>query len=167
MDKGKSILNKKISENEILNKMFRYCSYQERSVFDVRKQLEKYQADGPLIKQIIEKLIDEGFLNEKRFAETYTVGKLRSNSWGRIKIMQGLRERSIDHQIIDDAIESIDRSEYQNIIEKLIRKKLKMIRDTDPYIIKNKVARYIISKGFESHLVWEEINNQFDNFNSV
>jgi regulatory protein len=167
MDKEKSILNKKISENEILNKMFRYCSYQERSVFDVRKQLEKYQADSPLIKQIIEKLIDEGFLNEKRFAETYTIGKLRSNSWGRIKIMQGLRERSIDHQIIDDAIESIDRSEYQNIIEKLIRKKLKMIRDTDPYIIKNKVARYIINKGFESHLVWEEINNQFDNLNSV
>jgi len=167
MDREKSILNKKISDNEILNKMFRYCSYQERSVSDVRKQLEKYHANSLLKKQVIAKLIAEGFLNEKRFAETYTLGKLRSNSWGKIKIMQGLKERSIDHQIINEAIESIDKSEYQHIIEKLIHKKLKMIRDTDPYIIKNKVARYIISKGFESHLVWEEINNQFDNLNSV
>ncbi len=167
MDKEKNILNKKISENEILNKMFRYCSYQERSVYDVRKQLERYRADNSFIKQIIEKLIVEGFLNEKRFAESYTLGKLRSNSWGKIKIMQGLKERSIDHQIINEVIESIDKSEYQQIIEKLIHKKLKMMRDTDPYIIKNKVARYIIGKGFESHLVWEQINNQFENLNFV
>ena len=126
-----------------------------------------YHADSLLIKQIIAKLIAEGFLNEKRFAETYTLGKLRSNSWGKIKIIQGLKEKSIDHQIINEAIESIDKSEYQHIIEKLILTKIKMIRDTDPYIIKNKAARYVISKGFESHLVWEEINNQFDKLDSV
>lgn len=167
MEREKKILNKQISDNEILNKMFRYCSYQERSVYDVRKQLDNYHVNDMLASHIIARLIDEGFLNEKRFAETYTTGKLRSNSWGKIKIMQGLKERSIDSQIINEAIESIDESEYQRIIEKLIDKKLKLIRDTDPYIIKNKVARFVISKGFESHLVWEEVNNQLDKLNSV
>ena len=167
MEREKKILNKRISDNEILNKMFRYCSYQERSVYDVRKQLDKYHVNDSLVRQIIARLIDEGFLNEKRFAETYTFGKLRSNSWGKIKIMQGLKERSIDGQIINEAIDSIDNSEYQLVIEKLILKKLKLIRDTDPYIIKNKVARFVISKGFESHLVWEEINNRLENSKSL
>lgn len=167
MRREKNILNKKISDNEVLNKMFRYCSYQERSVYDVQKQLDRYHVDDLSGKQIVSKLIDEGFLNEKRFAETYTLGKLRSNSWGKIKIIQGLKERSIDYQIINEVIESIDKSEYQHIVEKLINKKIKFIRDTDPYIIKNKIARYLISKGFESHLVWEEINNQIDKSNSV
>jgi regulatory protein len=167
MEKEKKILNKKLSDNEILNKMFRYCSYQERSVYDVRKQLERYHVNDLSAKEIIAKLIAEGFLNEKRFAETYSLGKLRSNAWGRIKIRQGLKERSIDNRIINEAIESIDKSEYQHIIEKLTNKKLKLIRDTDPYIIKNKVARYLISKGFESHLVWEEVNNQIDKFKSM
>ena len=167
MDREKTILNKKISENEILNKMLRYCSYQERSVYDVKKRLDKYHVDDLLAKQIIATLNAEGFLNEKRFAETYTSGKLRSNSWGKIKIIQGLRERSIDNQTIEQAIESIDKSEYHQIIEKLIEKKLKTLQDTDAYIIKNKVARYMIGKGFESHLVWEEINNQLDKLNSV
>jgi regulatory protein len=162
MRKEKNILNKKISENEILNKMFRYCSYQERSIYDVKKQLDRYQVNDLSGKKIIAKLIDEGFLNEKRFAETYTLGKLRSNSWGKIKIRQGLKERSINGEIINESIESIDKSEYQDIIEKLINKKLKLTRDTDPYIIKNKIARYLISKGFESHLVWEEVNNKID-----
>jgi len=162
MESEKNILNKKISDNEILNKMFRYCSYQERSISNVRKQLDKYQVNDVSGKQIIEKLIDEGFLNEERFAETYTFGKLRSNYWGKIKIIQGLKEKSVDSQIINTAIESIDKLEYQQIIIKLIRKKLKLIRDTDNFIIKNKVARYIISKGFESYLVWEEVNNQID-----
>lgn len=167
MRKEKNILNKEISDNDILNKMFRYCSYQERSIYDVQKQLDRYHVNDLSGKKIITKLIDEGFLNEERFAETYTLGKLRSNSWGKIKIIQGLKERSIDGDIINKVIESIDRSEYQDIIEKLINKKLKSIRDTDQYIIKNKIARYIISKGFESHLVWEEVNKQISKLNSV
>ena len=88
--------------------------------------------------------------------------KLRSNNWGKIKIVQGLKEKSLDSQIINAAIESIDTLEYQQIIKKLIQKKLKLIRDTDSFIIKNKIARYIISKGFESYLVWDEVNNQID-----
>ena len=162
MDREKNRLNKRISENEILNKMFRYCSYQERSVHDVEKQLDKYQVNDISGKQIIEKLIAEGFLNEERFAETYTLGKLRSNNWGKIKIVQGLKEKSLDSQIINAAIESIDKLEYQQIIKKLIQKKLKLIQDTDSFIIKNKIAQYIINKGFESYLVWDEINNQID-----
>jgi regulatory protein len=145
-----------------MNKMFRYCSYQERSISDVRRQLDKYHVNDTTINQIVKKLIDEGFLNEVRFAETYTLGKLRSNYWGKIKIIQGLKERSVESQIINSAIESIEKLKYQQIIKKLIHKKLKLIRNTDSFIIKNKIARYIISKGFESYLVWEEINNQID-----
>ena len=163
MDSEKNSLNKKLSENEILNKMFRYCSYQERSVHDVKKQLDKYQVNDLSGKLIIEKLIAEGFLNEERFAEIYTLGKLRSNNWGKIKIVQGLKEKSLDNQIINAAIESIDTLEYQQIIRKLIQKKSKIIQATDSFIIKNKIARYVISKGFESYLVWDEINNQIDN----
>lgn len=162
MDNEKNRLNKRLSENEIINKMFRYCSYQERSLHDVKKQLDKYQVNEISTKLIIKKLIAEGFLNEERFAETYTLSKLRSNNWGKIKIIQGLKEKSLDSQIINAAIESIDTLEYQQIIKKLLQKKLKLIRDTDSYIIRNKIARYIISKGFESNLVWDEINNQID-----
>lgn len=167
MRREEEINSKKISDSEILNKMFRYCSYQERSIHDVKKQLNRYHIDDLSGKKIIATLINEGFLDEKRFAETYTLSKLRSNAWGKIKIIRGLKERSISNQTINEAIESIDTSEYQKIIEKLIEKKIKLMRDTDPYIIKNKVARYVISKGFENHLVWEEVNNQFDKLYSV
>lgn len=162
MDREKNTFNKKISEKEILNKMFRYCSYQERSVYDVRKQLNKYHIKDLSGKKVIDKLIEEGFLNEERFAVTYAQGKLRSNYWGKIKITHSLKEKSIDGQIINTAISSIDNLEYQQIIIKLIQKKLRLIRDTDTFIIKNKVAQYIINKGFESYIVWDEINNHID-----
>lgn len=166
MNREKDRLNKKLSEKEILNNMFKYCSYQERCIHDVEKQLEKYQVSDLSRKQIIEKLNNEGFLNEERYAETYTISKLRSNNWGKIKIVQGLKEKSIDGQIINAAVESIDSLEYQQVIKKLIRKKLKFIRDTELFIIKNKIARYIIGKGFESYLVWDEINDHINEQNS-
>ena len=63
---------------------------------------------------------------------------------------------------INTAISSIDNLEYQQIIIKLIQKKLRLIQDSDTFIIKNKVAQYIINKGFESYIVWDEINNHID-----
>jgi regulatory protein len=153
--------NRELDEAQILNKLFRYCSFQERSISDVNRQLTRYNAEGVLKEKIIRKLTEEGFLNEDRYAVSYTLGKLRSNHWGRVKIRLGLKQKSIDNQIINKALESIDKEEYFAIIDKLITRKSNSIQDKDIYIKKHKIARFIIGKGFESHLVWEKLNNHF------
>jgi len=156
-------IQKKITEKEIINKLFRYCAYQERAVSDVIKQLEKYNLDIEIRRNIIEKLTAEGFLDEVRYAKTYMLGKLRGNQWGRIKIIRGLKEKSIDVNVIQTVIETIDEVEYTKIINKLITKKKNSIHEKDTYIKKNKIARYIIYKGFESVLVWDQINEKLEN----
>lgn len=153
--------NRELDEAQILNKLFRYCSFQERSISDVNRQLAKYNVEGATKEKIIKKLTEEGFLNENRYAISFTLGKLRSNHWGRVKIRLGLKQKSIDNQIINKALESIDQDEYAAIINKLISGKSNSIQDKDLYIKKHKIARFIIGKGFESHLVWEKLNDHF------
>jgi len=153
--------NRELDEAQILNKLFRYCSYQERSISDVNRQLTKYNVEGVTKEKIIKKLTEEGFLNEDRYAISFTLGKLRSNHWGRVKIRLGLKQKSIDNQIINKALESIDQEEYFAIIDKLITGKSNSIQDKDLYIKKHKIARYLIGKGFENHLVWEKLNDHF------
>lgn len=156
-------LNKQITEKEIANKLYRYCAYQERAISDVNKQLDKYNLDEKLKRKIIEKLIAEGFLNEERYAQTYMLSKLRNNRWGRIKIIHGLKEKLIDPNIIHKVIDTIDEKEYVEIINSLIEKKEVLLQKEDLFTKKNKLARYIIYKGFESSVVWDQINRIISN----
>jgi len=156
-------LNNRITEKEIVNKLYRYCAYQERAISDVNKQLDKYNLDEKLKRKIIETLIAEGFLNEERYAQTYMLSKLRNNRWGRIKIIHGLKEKLIDPNIIHKVIEAIDEKEYIEIINSLIEKKEVLLQKEDLFTKKNKLARYIIYKGFESSVVWEQINKIISN----
>jgi regulatory protein len=163
MKRNKDQFKKNISEKEILIKLFRYCAYQERSVRDVKKQLDQYPIDQELKNRFIIKLKAEGFLNEERFARTYMLGKLRNNQWGKLKIVHGLKEKSIDHEIIQTVMDTLDEGEYIQIIDDLIqKKKAQLLTEKDPYILKNKIARYIIYKGFESVLVWNRIKKRFE-----
>ena len=156
-------LSKELSQKEILNKLYRYCAYQERAISDVDRQLNRYRIEEKLKKNIIEKLIEEDFLNEERYTKTYVFGKLRNNKWGRIKITQGLKEKSIDPHIIHKVIDTIEEKEYIEIINNLIVKREALLRTEDIFIRKNKIARSIISKGFESTIVWDQINELIKN----
>lgn len=151
-----------LSEKELLNRMYRYCAFQERSAQEVKQKLENLKANPGILDRITNRLKEEGFLNEERFIKTYILGKLRNNHWGKIKIKQGLKEKSSDEESIEKHLATIEDTEYFEIINKLIHKKEKLIQDQDVFIIKNKIARYLLSKGFETNIVWDQINKNYD-----
>jgi len=150
--------NKKLSEKEILNKLSRFCAFQERAVSDLINYLKKYRLGPGQRDTIIRKLITEGFVNEERFAKTYMLGKLRNNQWGRIKIIRGLRGKVVDEEIISKVIGTLDEEEYIAVIDHLIKKKGSILKDEEIFIRKHKIARYMMYKGFEGDIVWEQIN---------
>ena len=53
------------------------------------------------------KLIEEGYLNEERFAVAFARGKFRMKSWGRNKIIQEMKRRGISEYCIGFAIGQI------------------------------------------------------------
>ena len=70
----------------MLSKIRKYCDYQERCHQEVRYQLIKLGARGDILEKIIGQLVEEGFLDEERFARAFARGKFRNNLWGRQKI---------------------------------------------------------------------------------
>ena len=102
-------------------------------------------------------LITENYVNEARYAKTFASGKFRIKHWGRNKIEYALKQKNISAYCIDLALKEISDEEYHLVITQLINKKAMQIAD-DQYIKKNKIARYIIGKGFESELVWKLIH---------
>ena len=75
-----------MTKEEALDKMQRYCGYQDRCHQEVRTKLLTLKIYGDLLEEIMSDLISEGYLNEERFARNYARGKYRIKGWGKIKL---------------------------------------------------------------------------------
>tara|TARA_R110002124_G_scaffold72001_2_gene192614 strand:- start:395 stop:619 length:225 start_codon:yes stop_codon:yes gene_type:complete len=59
--------------------------------------------------------------------------------------------------VLKKAFQEIDEEEYINTLHELMLKKAALIKDKNPFIRNKKLAQWLISKGYESSLVWEVI----------
>ncbi len=146
------------STEEILTKLQRYCAYQERCVYDIKTKLFDLKIQKDKHDEFIDKLINEDFVNEERFTEIFVRGKLNQKKWGKIKIIYALKQKGISQSLIKQKIDEIDDRKYLEIIQDIILKKKKLLENKRTENIKIKLAAYASSKGFESGLIWDIIN---------
>ncbi|MGZ4097910.1 MAG: regulatory protein RecX [Bacteroidia bacterium] len=141
-----------------LEKMKNWCAYQERSQNEVRQKLFEYRLEQDVVESIIAELINEKFLDEERFAMAYAGGKFRIKHWGRNKIKLGLKQHKVSDYCIKKALQSINGEAYEEVIKKVIEKKIRLTKTSDDRKKYYTVLNYTVSRGFESDLVIEQLN---------
>ncbi len=143
----------------ILQKAASYCAYQERTQDEVKQRLKKWNVWGDEADEIIAELISMNYLSEERFAKTYAGGKFRVKNWGRMKIRQELNRRGLSTYSIEKGMNEIGDEDYVAGLRELIAKKRNLLSktETDPFKLKQKLARFALGKGYESELVWKEL----------
>lgn len=146
-----------MDKNTALSKAYRYCAYQERTQAEVRNKLQELELYDDAIEKIIVQLIQEGFVNEERFAKAYASGKFRNLKWGKIKIKQGLKQHGLSEYCIKKGLTEIDGDEYEKTILKLIEKKMPTFKDKNEAISQQKMIKFLIGKGFEADIAVEKV----------
>ena len=142
--------------NNTINKLEKYCSFSERCKSDIIKKLYDWKVNKNQ-KEIINHLIENNYINEKRYALLYSMGKFNSRKWGKIKISNHLKKKGIKEKDINESINEIPETKYLDALSNLIIKKSQEIKDSDIYNKKSKIARYLFQKGYESNLIWNQI----------
>ena len=143
--------------NEILKRLEYFCAYQERCEYDVLEKIKKLGLEGPEKTQpFIKRLQKEGFLDQKRFVDSYIMGKVSIKKWGVNKIRAGLIQKRIKPDVIARGIMQIDTDLYQENLRSLFEKKIINLADykTD-YKQKSKVVRFLSSKGYTAEDVYD------------
>lgn len=143
-------------------KIQRYCAYQERAHSEVEDKLRSFGLTQLSIDTLIVELLQENFLNEERFARAYTSGKFRIKGWGRKKIKLGLKEKKVTPKCIELGLSEISDEEYLQGLRKLLQQKRRRTTAKNEFELKGKVAKYAISRGFESDLVWDVLKELFE-----
>ncbi|MCM4160519.1 regulatory protein RecX [Antarcticibacterium flavum] len=150
---------KSYTVKEATIKLMQYCAYRDRSHKEVEEKLREMRMIPAAQEQIIIQLMQEDFLNEERFARNFVRGKFRIKKWGRIKIKQELKAREISAPIIKLAFSEIEEKDYQKTLYEVAEKKLRLIKESDPFKKRKKLADFLLRKGYESNFVYEAVSS--------
>jgi regulatory protein len=152
---------KKLSPQQAKEKIQRYCVYQERSHLEVRKKLYDLGVFGNDAEALLADLVTDGFLNEERFAKAFAGGKFRIKKWGKIKIKQALEQKGVSSYCVKSGLKEIDDDEYRDTLLALLEKKSEETEADNIYVLRDKLSKFVIQKGFEPDLVWQLIKERF------
>lgn len=145
---------RELSVDEALKKLEYYCSYQDRCYKEVVARLKALGMYETAIDHIIQQLVENNFLNEERFAQSFARGKHRIKGWGKRRIEQELKFREISAYNIKTALKEIE-TDYFNNFYLLAEKKWQSINESSLSRKKRKWMDFLLRKGYESHLIFE------------
>jgi len=152
-----------MAENELfkasLNKSMAQCSHKELCRDDIRKKLSLWGVGNDDIEKIIGILIREKFIDENRYASAFVRDKFKYNKWGKVKIASHLKSKKIPSEIIGPALDSIDHEHYIIFLRGLLEVHRRTVKAKNQMDLKAKLLRFALSKGFESSLVYDILND--------
>jgi regulatory protein len=154
-----------IEENKkfyIKQAAFRYLGKRIHSTDELKLKLRQKKYDGALIDSVISDLKNSNYLDDCDFASRFADEKIKTKSWGRLKIESELRKKGISSQIISEALENkfLRGSEIDSAKE-LAAKKIKILsgRGLEKEKIKEKLFSFLYSRGYDYETSKETVDS--------
>lgn len=144
--------------SELLERLRKYCAYQERSHADVTQKMWDLKVPMEWRDEFILSLMKENFLNEERFARAFVRGKFNIKKWGRIKIIQGLKQHQVSSKCVQLALTEIDNDAYWEVLRETIEEKRSKLKEKNPWKRKSAIYRFATQRGFEGELINEVLS---------
>ena len=152
---GNAAETKQYDAKEAFLRACSFCAYQERSPAEVLERLREWQVRGEDAAWVVNRLQEENFLDEARFARSFAGGKFRVKRWGRVKIRHELRLHGLSEPLVRLGLQEINEADYRRTLLDLLAKKNAALRDEDPIARRQKLIRFGLAKGYENELVWQ------------
>ncbi len=133
-------------------------SYSQKTSFELEKLLKDNDFDTDVINKTIEFLKSYKLIDDKAYVKSFINDKSHISKWSRNKIRYALRSKKIDDQLTETYLSYIsDEEEFQKAYDFAIKKS----RGKTDYDTKQKVYRYLSSKGFEYDIISKAIGEIF------
>ncbi len=151
-----------IKDNEFYEAYYKSVSYIKtrlRSEKEIRKHLSK-DYSNKTIESVIERLIKEGYIDENIYTDAYITDQINLKINGPIKIENDLIKLGISKDIIEKHLINFTKDEQYKKIKKVIEKEIKLNKNKSEVMLKNKILKALIDKGFYK----EDILNCIEDF---
>lgn len=143
-------------------KLSAMCARGEHCQYEMTEKMRQWGIDSDSQAQVIERLVQERYVDDERYCRAFISDKIRYSRWGRRKIEQALWQKHIPESISRPLLDAIDDSEYVSILKPMIRQKIRSTTarsDYDRYI---KVMKWAMSRGYTTDIIKQCITADYD-----
>lgn len=147
------------SYEKTLNLALRMISRRAQSVSQLREKLEeKSPANDEVIEQVINRLLELGYLNDGNFAYQYATNKLNIKAFGRNRLKQALVEKQVSVEVVEQTLSQVfDEQNEEELCEQAIKKYLRIHGKPSDIKENKKIFGHLIRLGFPYDLVIKKI----------
>ncbi|MRH44655.1 recombination regulator RecX [Aquibacillus halophilus] len=152
-------LLKKDSIHKTYSLTINFLSYRMRSTKEIREYLIKKEVEQEQIEVVIKRLLSEGLLNDKEFAEALVRTRVQTTSKGPMLVKKELIDKGILMTVADEALSFYT---YEDQFEKATKWLEKKIRSSGKKSFRQQVQsiqQTLMQKGFTQDIIKDVLAN--------
>lgn len=112
------------------------------------------------LEQVIQELKGKGYLNDQRFCEQWIRSRVRNKPRGRMLLMQELQQKGVNKLLVNQTLDEFFSKDIERTcLQTLLLKKQVTLGHLDEKKQREKLTRFLSSKGFGFSLIRQEIDN--------
>lgn len=146
-------MNKERTEQEAYLQLATICAQAEHCEQEMRDKMKRWGVEPDAQNRVIERLVNERYIDNERYARAFVKDKIRYNKWGRRKVMQALWMKHIAGDIQQRILDEIDDSDYLDVLVPLLKQKRKTIKAQSDYELNQKLVRFALGRGFDFNII--------------
>ena len=151
-------MKKEMTEQEAYLQLAALCAQAEHCEQEMRDKMKRWEVDETVQNRIIDRLTEDRYIDNERYARAFVKDKIRYNKWGRRKVQQALWMKRIDNDIQQRVLDEIDEKEYLDVLRPLLKQKRKSIKAGSDYEMNQKLVRFALSRGFTFDIIRQCLN---------
>lgn len=133
---------------KVADRMRGLCSRREYCRQDIMKKvLAALGGDADETGRIMDRLVEEKYIDDLRYASAFARDKSSIAGWGATKIRYMLAAKGIDRETIAAALQEVDEGKASDRLEKLLSAKVRSLKD-DPQC-RMKLLRFALGRGYQ------------------
>jgi len=140
-------------------KSLNFLSFRARSEKEIRDYLLNKEFDITIIEQVINLLLEQKFLNDREFAESWIEQRQNQKAKSKSFIRQELRQKGIDEEIISETLEK-SHGDY-NTARQYFEKRKKRFENLTGEEYFQKAASFLQRRGFSWDVVKKVLKDEY------
>ena len=142
-----------------MNRAVRLLAAKPRSVGELRDRLlEKSWTNSEIVGEVLEKLEEYKYLDDKQYAKDLAASKLRQKPQGKHRLRRSMSQKKLDKDIVDTAIAAaFEKLPESDLIDAAIEKRLRLKGKPETRDDLKKFHDHLLRQGFGYDLIREKM----------
>jgi regulatory protein len=113
-----------LDRDKLLNVALRALGGRAHSSGELREKLRRRAQNDEDVDAVLTKLKENGYLNDRRFAESYAAARLQNQGLGKMRVLRDLRQRRVAPKLAEQVTEkTYEKTDETRLIEEFLRRK--------------------------------------------